>query len=465
MFVQKTTQVIVFIAVFTISAFTFGSCSKAPATDYEDRLKDRSIAAFKRFEEVWNFNDFWKRGNTFDACLTFVAAAHGQWPNDPEIIAMQGKVNDMLKENLEFFNQYDPGDLWADDFGWWGLMGLNAYKHLNRMGETGLANKYLQLSTDLCWEYKKNTAYDHTSTAIPVPHGCRNGDANGINEGVKNTVTNSLLFLLSSRIYRLSHGEDIEDNEKYLDMAYKQWIWFDEWFKLNQYEYLKQITPSAALVQERPMAFFEGSNYMNEEHPPWAAGWVWTGDQGMIVAALTDMFLVRHQLAEWIKENNINESFDVAVFDKRVQDLIVQIGNGIKVALISNEDGIIREAPCYSSFGPIHGRDYLAGRGIMMRYIGSEDEKKLLNVDLSDNIKKTSTAIWETRDKVNNQFQPEFTTPENDKLYIEGFKKMWGYADDIRIWDIKTMKVQNKNAVCQSIGLDALGAEIKLLKN
>lgn len=282
---------------------------------------------------------------------------------------------------------------------------------------------------------------------------------------LKNTVTNSLLFLLSSRIYRLSHGEDIEDNEKYLDMAYKQWIWFDEWFKLNQYEYLKQITPSAALVQERPMAFFEGSNYMNEEHPPWAAGWVWTGDQGMIVAALTDMFLVRHQLAEWIKENNINESFDVAVFDKRVQDLIVQIGNGIKVALISNEDGIIREAPCYSSFGPIHGRDYLAGRGIMMRYIGSEDEKKLLNVDLSDNIKKTSTAIWETRDKVNNQFQPEFTTPENDKLYIEGFKKIWGYADDIRIWDIKTMKVQNKNAVCQSIGLDALGAEIKLLKN
>lgn len=257
MFVQKTTGVMVFIAVFTISAFAFGSCSKGSATDYEDRLKDRSIAAFKRFEEVWNFNDFWKRGNTFDACLTFVAAAHGQWPNDPEIEVMQLKVNDMLKENLVFFNQYDPGNLWADDFGWWGLMGLNAYKQLNRMGETGLANKYLRLSTDLCWEYKKNTAYDHTSTATPVAHGCSNGDANGISEGVKNTVTNSLLFLLSSRIYRLSQVEDIPYNEKYLEMAYKQWVWFDEWFKLNQYEYLKQITPSAALVQECQLLFLK----------------------------------------------------------------------------------------------------------------------------------------------------------------------------------------------------------------
>src|SRR6056297_125592 len=37
----------------------------------EQELKNRSFAAFDRFREVWNFNDFWKRGNTFDACLTF----------------------------------------------------------------------------------------------------------------------------------------------------------------------------------------------------------------------------------------------------------------------------------------------------------------------------------------------------------------------------------------------------------
>ena len=462
---RKLIQVIGICAVSIISTMIFHSCNNVPRNDYEDKLKTQSIAAFNRFKEVWDFNDFWKRGNSFDACLTFVDAAHQQWPNDPEIIAMQVTVNDMLEENLAFFNQFDPGSLWADDFGWWGLMGLNAHKHLNRMGETNLANKYLELSTDLCWEYKKKTAYDYTSSAIPVPHGCRNGDANGISKGVKNTVTNSLLFLLSSRIYRLSLIEDIDDNEKYLDLAYRQWLWFDEWFKLDQFEYLKKISPSAALVQERPMAFSKGSDYTNKEHPPWSDGWVWTGDQGMLVAALTDMFLVRHQLADWLARNNIDADFDTLVFEKRIRFLIMQIGNGIQTALISKEDSVIREAPCLSGFGPNHGNDYLAGRGIMMRYIGAKEEKKLLGVNLSENIIATADAIWETRNKTNNQFQAEFTSLENDKLYIKQFRNLWGQADDIYKWDIKKMKEQNKNGVCQSIGLDALGAAIKLLKD
>ena len=101
----------------------------------------------------------------------------------------------------------------------------------------------------------------------------------------------------------------------------------------------------------------------------------------------------------------------------------------------------------------------------MMRYIGAEDEKKLLGVDLSENIKVTAEAIWQTRNKENNQFQPEFTNSENDKLYIEQFKKLWGQADNVLKWDIKKMKEQNKYGVCQSIGLDALGAAIKLLKD
>lgn len=463
MFKLKRNQVIGISAVFIIGTMMFYSCNNV--SHYESELKTQSITSFNRFKEIWNFNDFWKRGNTFDACLTFAAAADAQWPNDPEVIAMQTDVKDMLVENLTFFNRFDPGDLWADDFGWWGLMGLNAYSHLNRIGETKLANQYLKLSTDLCWDYKQKTAYDHTSTSIPVAHGCRNGDAKGVSLGVKNTVTNSLLFLLSSRIYRLSLTVDIAENEKYLDMAYRQWIWFDEWFKLTEYEYLKKVSPSGALVQERPMAFIEGSGYTGEVHPPWAEPWVWTGDQGMMVAALTDMYLIRHQLADWITENNIDSNFDAADFEKKILSLIAQFGNGIQTALISNEDGIIREAPCLSSFGPNHGNDYLAGRGIMMRYIGAKEESNLLGIDFSNPIKATVAAIWETRNKKNNQFQPEFTTPENDQLYIKQFRNLWGQADDVYKWDIKRMKEQNKQGVCQSIGLDALGAAIKLLKD
>jgi len=228
-FIQVTSSC---AALMTTTGMLF-ACKNSTEKDTEDKLKKRAFSAFNRFEDVWNFNDFWKRGNTFDACLTFVDAVQQLWPNDPVVKEMQLKVKDMLEENLTFFNSYDPGDLWADDFGWWGLLALNARKHLLKIGESELADTYLQLSTDLCWEYKKKTAYDHTTTASPVPHGCRNGDANGNSKGVKNTVTNVLLFLLSSRIYRLTLSENIGDNDKFLDMAYKQWLWFDEWFKLE----------------------------------------------------------------------------------------------------------------------------------------------------------------------------------------------------------------------------------------
>ena len=98
-----------------------------------------------------------------------------------------------------------------------------------------------------------------------------------------------------------------------------------------------------------------------------------------------------------------------------------------------------------------------------MRYFDASEEKALLNVDFKDNILATVDAIWQTREVSNNQFQPEFTTIEKDKIYIDNFRKLWGIADDVYEWDIKKMKEQNKFGVCQSIGLDALGAAIKYL--
>ncbi|WP_027066800.1 glycoside hydrolase family 76 protein [Maribacter sp. Hel_I_7] len=448
------------VVVTGVSPLLSWACNENNLSD--SLLKEQALLAFKRFEEVWDFQDFWKRGNTFDACLVFVDALQQRWPNDEKVIEIQEKVGVMLEANLDFFNSYDPGTLWADDFGWWGLMALNARKHLFKIGNNVLADKYLKLSTDLCWEYKKNTAYDHSENGNPVLHGCRNGDANGDSLGVKNTVTNVLLFLLSSRIYRLSLTENIGDNEKYLDMAYQQWVWFNKWFELEEYQFLKLLSSSGALVQERPMAFVEGSTYQEKIHPPWAEGWVWAGDQGMLVAALTDMLAIKSELAEYLISSGIDTSFDVQTYESRLRDLIKLIALGVKNAMVSDIDGIIREAPCYSSFGPEHGRDYLSGRGILMRYLGSKEERDLLDVDLSENIEKTVNAIWITRDKSTNQVQPEFTSLENDKVYVEQFRALWGIADDVHKWDIDTMIEKNKYGVCQSVGLDMIGAMLKL---
>ena len=71
----------------------------------------------------------------------------------------------------------------------------------------------------------------------------------------------------------------------------------------------------------------------------------------------------------------IDASFDVKTYESRLRSLIKIIAIGVKNAMVSDVDGIIREAPCYSSFGPEHGRDYLSGRGIIMRYLGSNEER------------------------------------------------------------------------------------------
>ncbi|HVI48257.1 MAG TPA: hypothetical protein VM802_25540 [Chitinophaga sp.] len=408
----------------------FANISFDKEWQYDAELKAKCIAAFNRFEQVWDFNDFWRRGNTFDACLNFADALHKKWPDDKEVKSIQQRVNTMLEKDYAYFKSIDPGGLWTDDFGWWGLMGLNARRHLLRAGNKQLADKYLQLSTGFCWKQAKDHAYDFSSSANPVPHGFSNGDAKGNSKGAKNTVTNVLFFLLSTRIYRLMLTENINDNEKYLDMAYNQWIWFDSWFQLNKYEYLKKTASGGALVQERPTAFFDGSDYTEITHPTWYKGWVWTGDQGMLLAALSDMLAIKNNLATWIVTHRKDVNFDINTFTTKVQHYISLISNGIKTTLVSDKDHIIREAPLIANMGPEFGSDYLAGRGIMMRYLGTLD-KSITGVDFKNNINATANAIWKTRDTSNNQFQPEYTSIENDKLYIQQFRSQWGLADDI----------------------------------
>lgn len=439
---------------------TFADIHPGIKEGIENTLKSMCIAAFSRFEAVWDFNDFWKRGNTFDACLNFTDALQQTWPDDPVINQIQQKVSAMLEKNLHYFKSFDPGGLWADDFGWWGLMGLNARKHLLHAGNQPLADKYMQLSTDLCWLQERNHAYDFSATANPVPHGCSNGDANGKDKGVKNTVTNVLFFLLSIKIYRLMLSENASDQEKYLDMAYRQWIWFDRWFQLTQYQYLKKTTSGGGLVQERPMAFFKGSDYMTTSHPTWENGWVWTGDQGMLLTALLDMLAIKDNLASWIAKNKTGTDFNLNHFEGKINGYISLISKGIKTALFSDKDGVIREAPFKSNMGPEFGNDYLAGRGILMRYLGQLDPN-ITGFDFSNNIEKSVRSIWETRDTSDNQFQPEFTNARNDELYILQFRQQSGIADDIIRWDIAKMNKQQKFGVCQSIGLDAFGALLR----
>ena len=295
-----------------------------------------------------------------------------------------------------------------------------------------------------------------------MPHGCRNGDANGQNRGVKNTVTNALFFLLSTRIYRLALEEKITDNEIYLEMAYRQWRWFESWFKLEQYSYLQKVVSGGVLVHERPIAFFDGSDYKETTHPTWEKGWVWSGDQGMLLAALIDMLAIKNNVETWVIKNKIDQDFKVNDFENTVNTYIDLLSKGIEMALIGKADGIIREAPFHANFGPEFGNDYLAGRGIMMRYLGKA-RKQITHIDFSKSTKVTAGAIWQARDRKTNQFQAEFTQIENDIQYNNQYRKLTGFGDDVYKWSIDEMNEQQKWGVCQAIGLDAFGAVINSL--
>ncbi len=214
---------------------------------------------------------------------------------------------------------------------------------------------------------------------------------------------------------------------------------------------------------KRPTAFFEGSDYKEITHPTWEKGWVWSGDQGMLLAALTDMLAIKNNLADWVIKNKIDPDFKAEAFENTVKKYINLLSKGVKAALIGNADGIIREAPFKANFGPEFGNDYLAGRGIMMRYLGKLS-KQLNHIDFSKNCKTTASAIWQTRDPTTNQFQPEFTNTDNDKLYINQYRKLTGVGDDVFKWSIESMNEQQKFGVCQSIGLDAFGALINSLE-
>jgi len=50
-------------------------------------------------------------------------------------------------------------------------------------------------------------------------------------------------------------------------------------------------------------------------------------------------------------------------------------------------------------------------------------------------------------------------------LYINQYRQLTGIGDDIHRWQIEAMNEQQKFGVCQSIGLDALGAVINSLSD
>ena len=463
--------------------------TKTVSLPSREDLISYSLKAFDCYEKVWDFDNFWKRANTFDACISLSEALlMTKKPHDPEVDKILDKVQAMLTQNIEYYKTYDHDDEWADDFGWWGLMGLNAYKLLKKLGNEKLAKGYFDLSYN-CWSYMKKNAYDASGDSKPVAHGCRNNSVNDLpTDGAKNTVVNASLLLLSTRLYQFSAELNLPDLDRkpFLDMAYSQWVWFSKWFENTDkdYEYLKLFKDNAALAGERPIAtdcvsqktssaslkkspsklVGEKSldaypDYHNPYHPSWSKGWVWTGDHGLLIGGLLDLLILKDHLTGDINPN----------FHKEVREIAQKLVRGVQEAMIGSGDGLFHEPPCLSSYSsyPI---EYLGGRGILVRYMGVQDIKDLLGIDFdfTKNILQTITALWSTRDNASNQFQPEFASDQQNKDYFTQYKNLVGYADNDLSWGIDSADPKTLNGISQAVGLDFLGVALsskKIQKN
>jgi hypothetical protein len=88
-----------------------------------------------QYKNRWAIDVFWRRANTLEACIRFVAAAHNRWPDDPDV---QRMVDDLIErlyigpttEDQFFESWLDDDRVWADDFFWCGAASLSAYDFL-----------------------------------------------------------------------------------------------------------------------------------------------------------------------------------------------------------------------------------------------------------------------------------------------------------------------------------------------
>ncbi|NUP04534.1 MAG: hypothetical protein HOW73_00550 [Polyangiaceae bacterium] len=412
-------------------------------------VKTWAIQGAERFNECWGFDDYWKRSNTFHGFLRLVDAAEKRWgKTDPALSSMQKLRSDMVNQNYDYFKRHIGNDgVWVDDYGWCGLSCMAAGYYLRSANDEPGAQNYFDLAA-ACWAQMRETGYDATNSATPVPHGCGNVSPerkrNGGGYGTRNTVTNVNLLLLSLQLNSLARAS------QYADMITSQLTWFGTWFSkpypsLDDGPYLRILNGPISLIHERPMA---KETYVRTDSPHWTRGWTWTADQGMMLAALAEV------ISAGIKVPGIDPSV--------LNNAFATLGAGAET-LLFGDDKVLREPPFASSFGTNtegsnYAPDYVGGRGVMLRYVTEPIMQQVRGRPFNqDGIVATAQAVWNSRDS-STQFAAQWATA-GDAAFNKKFVATWGTGDaSITAYNLPG----DYHGILQANGLDAMTAAIRL---
>ncbi|TAM87842.1 MAG: hypothetical protein EPN41_06995 [Candidimonas sp.] len=240
---------------------------------------------------------FWRLGYAFDTIIDYVENIDNT--SAPDVGEMEVR---QYQTSLAKLGGYD--NAWFDDFGWWTIATQRAVEkplfrtHRNKL--LAFRSECWKRFTDNApqvWARHKPGTYDGyrpaveggawneywlgTSSAFPGPKDA--DPSTGSLQGIQNTVTNMVYLTAAQRLGLTDPAAKTAAEREYVFLS--TWLWSREPGPWSQEPRLwwPQNTAGAALVRERVSHLSDGKSA-----PGFQSDWAWTGDQGLLLGALTD---------------------------------------------------------------------------------------------------------------------------------------------------------------------------------
>jgi hypothetical protein len=378
--------------------------------------------ALKYYKGIWakdvftEWGHLWAKANQAHSYLRFAEVASKCYPtlvNPSTDLDWYVLMKD--PQNLFFGDLWnaitsatDTPRFWVDDYGWCGLACIKVaetYRNLNFVPPSDSNGHTWMEWRDkafICMQLMFKAAQSSASQGgSPVANGLSNQpivDPSGFY--LKNTVTNALYFLLPMTLYDWCKQYPSDSpapaisNAGLLQIAWMQYSWFRDWFAVKPnappgvwnkgipFNYYHRQTPNLrnyfALIEDRPVAF-DPDTYDPEGVVEWSPDGVWSGDQGLMLAAMALFYIYAQDLHEvlFMPQTTVTEVQD------NIKQWFLEVARGVWLYLCSDTannpagDFVLREAPFSFTFGTEYVIDYMCGRAVLARFFSLEKTKSV----------------------------------------------------------------------------------------
>jgi hypothetical protein len=303
---------------------------------------------------------FWITANTFNALLDYWICT-GQLPDHDITMPIRDYFHQTVKEDAtdddlkKLAEQGLASGPWLDDYGWWGNAFLTAWENADVLGLSGDDVAECKQSTINCWTIMKYGWDTQNPPPPPVSGGVWNCQHKNWALTGRNTVTNSVFWLMSVRLAALAN------DSKYLEPDSLQW--FEDGFAKDLLFDKTKDDQNVYTVRER---------FIGEHDSDAAPGFYWAGDQGLFLRCLLE--------------------------EKRtMQPAFAQLKTQIIDAVVSNmidKQNVIHDhtmPPKLNTFD----NDYATGKGVFIRH-ALKIVQATNNQKLRDCIMASANFAWNT---------------------------------------------------------------------